>query len=136
MPNISGVKRRFLFCTSLLSGFPFLALLPFVGGAIYSMPVLVLTRITGMSDATLLNGGFGVLPNLRGFLVSIPFWLVVGIINGALLFKSRKSRYLKSGQVEYLKFGTGAAITTFSLQVTAGLFLGLLLHFSTLLFAK
>jgi|ERR1041385_520682 hypothetical protein len=129
MPNISVAKRRFLLCASLLNGFPFLALIPFAGGAIYSMPVFAIIQITGGSSSTLLNGSFGVLPNLRGFLVSMPFWLVVGMINGVLLFKFRESRYLKSGKLEYLRFGTGAVVTTLSLQIGMGLLLGLFLHF-------
>ncbi|HEY6184238.1 MAG TPA: hypothetical protein VIW67_18470 [Terriglobales bacterium] len=93
------------------------------------MPVFAIIQITGGSSSTLLNGSFGVLPNLRGFLVSMPFWLVVGMINGVLLFKFRESRYLKSGKLEYLRFGTGAVVTTLSLQIGMGLLLGLFLHF-------
>ena len=117
-------RRRFTVFASLLMAFPFLTFIPLislVGWAFYAMPVLALSRILRLGDGVFVtSSGFGALPNFNGFLVTIPFWLVLGWFSGMLLFRVRQSKYHRTNDERLLRFGGGAVLTVFGLQIVIG----------------
>src|SRR3972149_2326175 len=89
------IKKKFVLRSSIITAFPIIMIIPWLGNIVYITPGLFIIKILNIFGITYSISGlgeFGLFPDLKGFMILIPFWLIVGYLNGLVVYKIRERR--------------------------------------------
>ncbi|HTE48608.1 MAG TPA: hypothetical protein VK675_01740 [Candidatus Paceibacterota bacterium] len=124
-----NIKNKFVLKSAIITVLPIIWIIPMIGNVFYTIPIEFLTKFLNLPYNTFSNTDITTIPNFKGWMILVPFWLIVGWLNGLLCYKIR-AKYAVKNNVP-LELGTFRDFITILLMqfFVASLFLPLALIF-------